>query len=279
MPAVQASTRWSRLVRDRLAETERLAPGKGAVGPQFWDTRARRFARAMSTPAERDPLFARLRRATGPRSTVLDVGAGPGRFTLALAPRVEQVVAVDSSPVMVDILTKRAKRMKLGNVNAVVGTWPEVEVAPASVSICSYVLPLIADAKRFLQKLDASTTDRAFVYVNGASLDMLTDPLWRHFHGRSRRPGPTYLDAMAVLRELGAKPEVEMVELRTRARHANLTAAVKAYSEQLLLPDTAPMRRELRHLLASWLVEEGGKLRPPLRSTPAAIISWRPRTS
>ena len=277
--AVRASARWSQLVRDRLAETERLAPGQGALGPGFWDARARRFARSMAATAERDPLFARLRRATGPRSTVLDVGAGPGRFSLALAPRVAHVVAVDSSAVMVDILTKRARRLKLDNVEAVVGVWPDVHVAPASVTVCSYVLPLVIDAKRFLQKLDASTTDRAFVYVNGASLDMLTDPLWRHFHGRPRRPGPTYLDAVALLRELGATPDVEVVELRTRARHASLTAAVKAYHEQLLLPDTAQARKELRGLLASWLVEEGGKLRPPLRTTPAAIISWTPATN
>lgn len=256
---------------------EHLAPGKGAVGPKFWDSRARRFARANSTPGEQDPLFTRLRRATGPRSTVLDVGAGPGRFALALAPRVERVVAVDSSAVMVDILTKRATRLKLGNVEGIVGSWPDVDVEPASVSLCSYVLPLVADAGRFLAKLDACTTDRAFVYLNGASLDMLTDPLWRHFHGRPRRPGPTYLDAVAVLRELGADPEVEMVELRTRARHTSLAAAVRTYHEQLLLPDTAAARRELRALLASWLVEDGGKLRPPLRSTPAAILSWTPR--
>ena len=251
-----------------------MAPGHGAVGPQFWDTRARRFAKAMPVTAERDPLFARLRRATGPRSTVLDVGAGPGRFTLALAPRVERVVAVDSSAVMVDICTKRARRMKLRNVEGVVGVWPDVDVRPASVTVCSYVLPLIADAKRFLAKLDACTTHRAFVYLNGASLDMLTDPLWRYFHDKPRRPGPTYLDAMAVLRELGIEPQVELVELKARGRHATLDAAVKAYREQLLLPDTAPVRRELRGLLEPWLVEDGGKLRPPVRSTPAAIVSW-----
>ncbi|MGI8686763.1 MAG: class I SAM-dependent methyltransferase [Acidimicrobiales bacterium] len=263
-------------MKARLTEMQRLDPGRSEMGPAFWDTRAKRFAAAMAGTAERDPLFARLRRATGRRSTVLDVGAGPGRFALAIAPRVERVVAVDSSPVMVDIVARRARQLKLSNVEGVVGAWPDVDVAPASVSVCSYVLPLITDAKRFLQRIDACTTERAFVYLNAASLDFLTDPLWRHFHGKPRRAGPTYLDAVAVLAEVGIAAEVEVVELPTRARHKDLSAAVKAYREQLLLPDDAAVRRELRGLLSSWLVEDKGRFRPPVRSTPAAILSWRP---
>lgn len=271
-----ASTRWTKLVKARLAEMEQLAPGRGAVGPPFWNARAKRFATAMAGTAERDPLYARLRRATNRRSTVLDVGAGPGRFSLALAPRVAGVVAVDSSPAMIDIVTRRARQLKLTNVQVMVGPWPDVQVAPASVSVCSYVLPLVADAKGFLRRLDACTVERAFLYLGAASLDLLTDPMWRHFHGKPRRPGPTYLDAIAVLAELGIAADVEVVELPTRARHKDLPAAVKAYRDQLLLPDDAAVRRELRGLLASWLVEDGGQLRPPVRSTPAAIVSWRP---
>jgi len=274
---MRASTRWSTLVKARLAEMHRIDPGRGEVGPAFWDSRAKRFATAMAGTAERDPLFARLRRATGPRSTVLDVGAGPGRFSLALAPRVERVVAVDSSAVMVAMVTKRARQLKLSNVQGVVGAWPDVDVTPASVSVCSYVLPLIADARSFLDRLDACTTERAFAYINAASLDFLTDPLWRHFHGKPRRLGPTYLDLVAVLAELGIAAEVEVVELPTRARHKDLNAAVKAYRDQLLLTDEPAVRRELRGLLSSWLVAEKGHLRPPVRSTPAAIVSWEPR--
>ena len=272
-----ASTRWSTLVKARLAEMQRLDPGRGEVGPAFWDKRAKRFAAAMAGTAERDPLLARLRRATGPRSTLLDVGAGPGRFALALAPRVERVVAVDSSAVMVEIVARRARRLRLTNVEGVVGAWPDVDVAPASVSVCSYVLPLIADAKRFIRRLDACTIEQAFVYTNAASLDFLTDPLWRHFHGKPRRLGPTYLDLVDVLAELGIPAEVEVVELPTRPHHKNINAAVKAYRDQLLLPDNPAVRHELRGLLSSWLVEEKGRLRPPVRSTPAAIVSWRPQ--
>ena len=270
-----AAARWRKLVRARLAEMERLQPGRGAIGAAFWDGRAKRYASRMPpSAATTDPFYRRLRRATGKRSRVLDVGAGPGRFTLALAPHVAAVTAVDPSGGMLDIGRRQARRLGLGNVTFVHGRWEDTEVAPADVAFSSYVLPLIADAPRFLHKLDEATTERAFLYLGAFSLDAVMDPLWRHFHGSPRKPGPTYLDAVDVLRELGLRPEVEVVEVPSRARFKTAAEAAKDYRDQLCLPDTAEVRKELRGLLADWLVPRDGALGPPLKTVPAAIIGW-----
>ncbi len=270
-----AATRWRKLVRARLAEMERLHPGRGAIGAAFWDTRAKRYSSRMPvTAATADPFYRRLRRATGRRSTVLDVGAGPGRFTLALAPHVAAVTAVDPSRGMLDICRRQARKLGLDNVTCVHGRWEETEVPPADVAFSSYVLPLIADAPRFLFKLDQAAAERAFLYLGAFSLDAVMDPLWRHFHGTPRKPGPTYLDAVDVLRELGLSPEVEVVEVASRARFKTPAEAAKDYRDQLCLPDTTEVRKELRGLLADWLVPRDGALGPPLKTVPAAIISW-----
>jgi hypothetical protein len=65
-----------------------------------------------------------------------------------------------------------------------------------------------------------------------------------------------------------------VVEVPARARFDTVAAAVKAYREVLVLPDTAEVRAEMRGLLSSWLVEDEGALRPPARTMPAAIVSW-----
>jgi len=270
-----AAIRWRRLVQARLAEMERLQPGRGALGAAFWDGRAKRYSSRMTvTAATADPFYRRLRRATGRRSTVLDVGAGPGRFTLALASHVAGVTAVDPSGGMLDICRREARKLGFANVTCVHGRWEETDVAAADVAFSSYVLPLIADAPRFLRKLDQAAGQRAFLYLGAFSLDAVMDPLWRHFHGNPRKPGPTYLDAVDVLRELGRAPEVEVVELPSRARFKTAAEAAKDYRDQLCLPDTAEARRELRGLLADWLVPREGALGPPLKTVPAAIISW-----
>lgn len=272
-----AATRWRKLVTARLAEMERLQPGRGALNPNFWDTRAKRFAARMPVSSVAgDPLYRRLRKATGRRSTVLDVGAGPGRFTLALAPHVGAVTAVDPAGKMLDICRRQAAKAGLANVTAVHSRWEDAEVTPADVAFSSYVVTLVPDAARFLAKLDAAATKRAFLYLGAYTADAIMDPLWRHFHGTSRKPGPTYLDAVDVLRELGLKPEVEVVEVATRGRFKSVADAAKDYRDQLCLPDTPEVRKELRGLLEHWLIRRGDALAAPLKTVPAAVISWPP---
>lgn len=226
--------------------------------------------------AQGDPFLARARRVTGRRTTVLDVGSGPGRFTLALASRAHQVVAVDISPAMLSGLRRRARQLGVANVRTVVGSWQEVEVDRADVVLCSYVLPVVEDAAPFLRKLDAATGRRALVSMTAMGQDAVLEPLWRHFHGARRSPAPTYLDAVAVLAELGISADVEVVEVPVRSRYDTLARAVRDYRQGLLLPDTAAVRRELRGLLSSWLVRSQSGLRPPLRTAPTAILQWGP---
>jgi len=84
---------------------------------------------------------------------------------------------------------------------------------------------------------------------------------------------------VAVLKELGVRPEVEVVEVASRTRHKTVAEAARDYREQLIVPDTPEARRERRGLLADWLVPRDGAFGPPLRTTPAAIISWAPKTT
>lgn len=264
------------MVRGRRAEIERLAPGRHPPGGGYWDQRAERLAERMTAPPEGDPFLARLRRLTGSRTTVLDVGSGPGRFSLAVAPAVAQVVAVDPSAAMLGILRRRADEAALANVVTVEGRWEDVDVSPVDVAFASYVLPIVEDAPRFLAKLDAAARRHALLYLGAFSMDGILDPLWRHFHGRPRRPGPTWLDAVDVLREIGIDPVVEVVEVRTHTRFASLADAVEDYHDLLALPDDDDIRRRLGELLRIWLVARAGELRLPAATLPAAVIRWRP---
>jgi SAM-dependent methyltransferase len=245
-------------------------------GSAYWNARSRRLAGRSIDAAAADPFMRRLRRSVGRRTTVLDAGAGPGRFAIALAPRVAAVTAVDPSPDMLRLLRREARRRGISNVRTVEGRWEDVDVEPADVAFSSYVLPLVEDAPRFLAKLTAAAQRRAYLYLGAFSADAVFDPLWRHFHGAPRKPGATYLDAVAVLREMGVEPHVEVVEVASDSRFATMAEAVKEYRDYLLVPDTGPARRELQSLLESWLVRRGGALCPPLRSLPAAVISWAP---
>jgi len=101
-------------------------------------------------------------------------------------------------------------------------------------------------ARRFLVKLDAAARQHVFLYLGAYCADAVLDPLWRHFHGAPRAPGPSYLDALAVLRELGIAPEVKVVELPNRRRYATVGEAVERYRDALLLADYPGGQRRAR---------------------------------
>ena len=273
-----ATARWHALVSGRLGEMDRLKPDAGSVSGSFWDTRAKRYAAgARLIDDDDDPFLRRLRRLTDASTTALDVGAGTGRYALALARSVAHVTAVEPSAAMLDVLRGGADEAGVTNVTTVQATWEDADVAPADVAFSSFVVTLVPDAAAFLLKLDAAARRRCVLYLGAYSADALVDPLWRHFHDRPRAPGPSYLDALAVLRELGAEPTVKLVEIPNRRRFATLDDAVEQYRDWLLLADTPEIRRELAGLLSVWLFGRRGALRSPLRSVPAAIIEWRPR--
>ncbi len=275
-----AATRWHRLVTDRLAEVERLAPGRGSLSGAFWDRRADRYAADMkTTEIEADPFLRALRRVTDPARTAIDVGAGTGRFALALAGGVRRVTAVDPSAGMLAVLRRDAEQMDLTNVTTVRGTWEEAATQVADVVFSAFVLTLVPDARRFVSKLDAAAREQVLLYLGAYCADAVLDPLWRHFHGAPRTPGPSYLDALAVLHELGIAPRVKVVEIANRRRFATIEEAVEHYRDWLLLPDTPEVRDELAALLATWLLGRRGALRSSLRTTPAAIVSWRPNAN
>ncbi|MGH9279475.1 MAG: class I SAM-dependent methyltransferase [Acidimicrobiales bacterium] len=274
----EAAERWRHLVEGRIQEMEELR-GTRVDGGAFWNKRARQFARGPLSTADKDPMLPRLRRAAGAasrRATVLDVGAGPGRFSLAIADRAERVVAVDPSSKMLAILRRRAREAGIANVKTVTGTWMDAAVEPADVVLCSHVLPLIADAVPFVTKLDAMARRRVLLYVGAFSADAVLDPFWRYFHDTPRRPGATWVDAVRLLEDMGIRPDIEVVEVRNRNRYATVADAVENYRDQLALPKTAAVDRDLHRLIEPWLQRRDGQLSAPFRSQPAAILSWSP---
>jgi SAM-dependent methyltransferase len=80
-------------------------------------------------------------------ATIVDLGAGTGTFTLAAAPAVGHVVAVDISPVMVEVLRRRIEDSDAHNVTVVESGllgYAHLGSAPAAV-YCRNVLHHLPD--------------------------------------------------------------------------------------------------------------------------------------
>ena len=171
-----------------------------------WGFAAEPFVhRAERAPTRGKTPAARLAVEALPEGgSVLDVGAGAGAASLALAHRAGLLVAVDPSEEMLRSFLAMAEQVAV-EASAVVGTWPEAEaeVEPADVVVCHHVLYNVPDLGPFARALADRARWRVVVEITARHPTAWMNDLWRRFHGLARPERPTSEDAERALREVG----------------------------------------------------------------------------
>lgn len=87
------------------------------AGREHFDAEhARRYDAKMDSGAPDEIRMLRDCGYLSEQSVVVDLGAGTGQFTLAVAPVCRRVVAVDVSPVMLEVLRDNVQASGAGNI-------------------------------------------------------------------------------------------------------------------------------------------------------------------
>ena len=269
-----AVERWKTMLNLRAQQMDAAYAHLGRTSADFWDRRARRFHSTTKDAVLHDPLLRRLQDVITAQTSVLDVGAGTGRFSLALASSAGHITAVEPNAAMLGYLRHDADEQGFTNITTFQSTWQDApETLSADVVICSHVLYPIVDIEPFLTKLTKATGHICYIYMRATSIDALTGHLWKHFHGDERCPPPGYIHVLDVLYEMGIYADVEVVKLPVILSYPSFDVAVEEVSEQLILPGDDATHKELRQLLEDWLVERNGMLVPPVEAMIGAIIT------
>jgi ubiquinone/menaquinone biosynthesis C-methylase UbiE len=117
-----------------------------------WDRRVEEWHSHVTSTAAFGQVLDQLIALSSPKPTdaCVDLGAGTGFATTALAPLVSSVLAVDISASMSASLTERAARDGLANVSTQVHDLRGFELPPGSVDlvVSSYALHHLADADK-----------------------------------------------------------------------------------------------------------------------------------
>lgn len=272
-----AVERWNEILDARAKQMDAAYARLGRTSADFWDRRARGYHSSTQETVGKDPFYLWLRNIVTPQTSILDVGAGTGRLTLALAPQAKHIIAVEPNAAMLGYLRQDASERGLSNISYLQATWQDApNDLQADIVICSHVLYPIRDIVPFLAKLQAAALHGCYLYMFATHLDALLNDLWRHFHGDERQLPPAYIHVLDVLYEMGIYANVEIVKLPSSLRYHALDVAVNELLERLILPGDEQTRDELRGLLAGWLVEQDGVLIPPSQQgMVGAIVWWR----
>ncbi len=252
--------RWNQIIADRAT----LAAGHS--DPQYWDRRAKSFAR--STGARADDFLRVLEPYLSPRKTLIDVGAGAGRHAIPLADRLEWVTAVEPSEGM------RAEIPTRDNMTVIASTWEDAEVAPADLVICSHVLYGVAEPVAFIKKMNTAARERVFAVMRETELPHPGAEVRRRLLGDAGPRMPRFSDLFMLLLQMGIAPDVHFMSYPIMQRYSDLDEALADVRGMVGAGwDEAKGRAALEEMLwpdADDLVYDGGIVQ-------SGVAHWTPR--
>ncbi len=264
---------WRHIVDTRREVIESLA----SQGPQhdYWERRADRFARMnREFKLADDSLGQIVVKELQAGDTLLDIGAGAGRYVVALAPLVASVTAVEPSPTMRGHLQAEVERRAVTNVVIVPTPWEQTIVEPHDIVLVSHVLYPIADVVPFLRKVNAAARRTCYLTIRVDDMVPQLAPLWHEVWGQERPREPGFLDLYNLLFTLGIRPDVRIVPFGSGLGFGTLDEAVEHVRRLLFVPpDTHGYDARIGAFLDEILVKETNRLTLP-NLAQAAIIWW-----
>lgn len=204
---------WSKewiLYRESSHWTQKLKQ-KGITSEQFWDgykmaDKNEEYDRLAGYPGL---ILDRMSRFAGPDSSVLDIGAGAGAYTIPLAKSARKVTVVEPSRGQIARLMRRAEHEGLVNIKVINKRWQDVDISEleryslVNAAYCFH-MPEIEEA---LQKMMDVTTGALFLValVNHGFTDV-----YEVVFGETE-PEPEYIYLYNVLHQMGYPANVEVM--------------------------------------------------------------------
>ena len=266
---------WNELRKAMISEGHRKMSKNPA---EEWDKRAEEFNRSTKEDDNRtEELVDRFR--LDPNYSVLDLGAGTGRFSVPIAKRVQHVTAIDPSDGMLNYLKENMTEEGLSNYRCIQKRWEDVEIGvdiePHDVVIASHSLGMF-DLQVALSKMDDAAKKYVFILAAAGKwfYDDIEDALYEQVYKRPPSRGGWRSDYMLIyniLHDMGIYANVEIMDSDDFQRYESLDEAVERWRVMTEIPEkNKPI---LREYLAKNLIEDNNGLLFRWR-TKGAMIWW-----
>lgn len=155
---------WRTLWRALATEDVQAGP----EGEQQMVARWRRVAQELDAatgkrPNYPDPLLDFLLSRLTPDMTVLDIGAGVGRWTVPIARKVRHVTAIEPTAGMREVLQERLHALHVTNVAVLAESWKDVHVQGHDVAVASHSTYTSPDLLEYVGKMESKARKSCYV--------------------------------------------------------------------------------------------------------------------
>jgi 2-polyprenyl-3-methyl-5-hydroxy-6-metoxy-1,4-benzoquinol methylase len=269
---------WNALWRElvEIKARSRRKKFSNADQPDIWTGRAEEFRNGVKQKwvrpdSSRDFILSQI----DADSTVLDIGAGTGAWSVLFSARAKRVTAVEPSNAMIAVMRESLALEQISNVSVVQGSWPDVTVEPHDYSLCSHAMYACPDLAAFILRMASCTRRMCFLLLRAPSLDGVRSEAARRIWGQPL-DSPNFTIAYNVLLQAGifANVLMENTGLWKPRTSASLEEALISMKHFMGLDESGEHDEYLMELLHRRLTWNGAQYvwPPEVRS---ALIYWK----
>lgn len=269
--ASRLSSAWGERVRANREQAERL---------REWSDDGDHYAPLASAfradPGRRDDatLNALLELARA-EDVWLDIGAGAGRFSLALAGRVREVVAVEPSAGMRAEFESVRLEYGIENARVVDQRWPTDDPPGADVALISHVGYDIERMGAFLDSMERAASRECVAVLYDRAPGGLFGELWPSVHGEAEASLPGLGELIALLEARGTSPRVSRSSGRSWS-FGSVEEAEGMARRRLWIGEGSVKAPLLREALRGRLVQAGDGSWSLGSELTQGIVRWTP---
>ncbi len=204
--AQDALAAWAARVRANRVQVEQF---REATPADFYAPVAAIF---RADPRRRDePTLEALRALVGQSETVVDIGAGGGRYALPLAMECQRVIAIEPSEGMRRVLRDGMAEHSITNIDVLDVRWPGPSVT-GDVALISHLGYDVEDIGPFLDAMEAAASRVCIAVLLSQPPPTEADRLWPVVHGVERATLPSLPEFLTLLLARGRLFELRLVK-------------------------------------------------------------------
>jgi len=281
MKELMNAEEWNRLWQD-FRSSNAGTSGRRMDQGEFWNHRAESFANntvKSRDNSRREQVFAFLRAhgALEPAQTILDIGSGPGSFAIPFADLGNQVLALDPSPRMLDLMRELIPPHLGNSIEDREGLWEEADpVAEGWVKrfdlVFASMCPGIHEQTLIEKMMQCS---RRWCYISAFSGPRHFQVYDEIFLALNGHPYPNHFNDIIfpfnLVYALGYKPSLHFAE-SSYTQKENPDVFLAELSE-LLPTEPGPSDRALIEDIIARHTEDG-KVHQPVSST-VGMMLWK----
>lgn len=242
---------------------------------EFWDQKARTFyhnqVNGSTYYSDAVPRLLEQKGILTPSSSVLDIGAGSGRYAIPLAKKVQSVHALDLSSEMLQFMQCEIEKNNLDNVYTIKSAWPTTE----NIGEFDVVFSAMCPATRSVEALQAMSNvakKHGVICQFTASTDSVVEALKQHqiIDGDITDPHndrDVLQSYFNILWELGYQPEISYLN-DTFEINITFDEAFNTYKRRYEYVDSEQLKNVLQ------TIQQENRNIKVIKNTTLAVMIW-----